>query len=696
MRHVAFRVKQAGAVAVLGWLISSMPCAAAAREAQGPSPGRPAMRLVFAATVVGLRTQIYSIAPSGRLPAQLTFSTAPASDPVPSPDGAHVAFERSDALWVMRPDGSGQRLLARNAIDPAWAPDSRRIAYVRVDAGEQSLGIRAIGLDGRGARPLVGGDVVSPSWSPDGRSLAFARRGSLVVLHDGRQRRILDDPEISEAERTRWSYDGRWLVLSDFSKVDVVRADGRHRRDLAGAFPAWAPHRLRLAYFNGAVDVFDPTNGRNHKIANAAFVNSLAWSPRGDAIAASGGTFSSEDLTSHGDGLLVSTLTGRSRNLVRATDPYALPQAVSWTRAPAKLRFRPPVPVVPRISADELQLRQPVEDLAADGDRVAYRFCGTIGVWQPASRKVVSVQRDHPLCDEADLEFYNLALAGDHAAWGVLQGGNFQTNTLAVETVGDPTSRTEVATGEHITGDLRGEERAGDLLGAGPLLVFSTWTYCDEVVPVTCPGLPSGQGPALASQTLWRVREPSWPGACPGGTSGSPTSGRCQQLRVEHGPLRVLDVDADRIVVSGDNATLVLDANGGQLLSLPVSTQAAQLTGSNLVVLVSGELRDYDATTGTLLRTSPLPAVPSGGFCGVPIFFCGSPRLRLEDAARGLVAYILDGQLHLLRLADGRDVAVHEGTAARFDSAGLAYSYRAPGDWPGRIRFVPFDRLPPR
>jgi hypothetical protein len=165
---------------------------------------------------------------------------------------------------------------------------------------------------------------------------------------------------------------------------------------------------------------------------------------------------------------------------------------------------------------------------------------------------------------------------------------------------------------------------------------------------------------------------------------------------VERGPLRVLDVDAGRIVVGGDNATLVLDANGGQLLSLPISTRAAQLTGSNLVVLVSGELRDYDATTGAPLRSSPVPAGSVGGFCGVPVFFCGSPRVQLEDAARGLVAYILDGQIHLLRLADGRDVVVHEGTAARFDSSGLAYAYPATGDWPGRLRFVAFDRLPLR
>src|SRR5262249_38682300 len=266
---------------------------------------------------------------------------------------------------------------------------------------------------------------------------------------------------------------------------------------------------------------------------------------------------------------------------------------------------------------------------------------------------------------------------------------------LVVETVGDPDARTEIAAGYHTTGDPRGDERAGDILGAGPLLVFSTWAYCDEVAPVTCPGLGYGQGPTLATQALWRVREPPWAGECPRIRSDA-TGGRCERLRVEPGPLRPLDADAGRIVVSGDNATLVLDPDGHQLLSLPLSTQAAQLAGPDLVLLVRGALRDYDVTTGALLHTWPLPDISSGGFCGVPLLLCGSPRLRLEDAANGLVAYVLDGQIHLMRFGDGRDVIPHGGTIARFGTGGLFYTYQASGTWAGRIRFVPFDQLPPR
>jgi hypothetical protein len=60
----------------------------------------------------------------------------------------------------------------------------------------------------------------------------------------------------------------------------------------------------------------------------------------------------------------------------------------------------------------------------------------------------------------------------------------------------------------------------------------------------------------------------------------------------------------------------------------------------------------------------------------------------LEDAAKGLVAYILDGELHLLRLADGADAVVAPASAARFMALGLVYADGA------RIHLVPYAKLP--
>jgi len=688
---------------VLLLVAAVLPCAGSG------APKTQTSRLVFAATVAYVggepQSQIYSLEATGRGAAQLTSGTEAATAPVPSPDGRHIAFGRDRALWVMRPNGSGQRLLTRRGSGPAWAPDSRRIAYVAGD------GIHVIRLGGSGDRLLVRGDAANPAWSPDGRSLAFERDGSLLVLQGGVERTVIARPGVDFAGII-WSADGRWLAFEYGAPavgygLEVVQADGRRARLLPGGSTAsWSPTRPLLAYvhfeaeaFTQSFELLNAVTGRVRRLGDAPrFLNSLAWSPSGAAIAFSGGAYLSEDLTAVSE-LGVITLAGRLRYLDHGLS-FPLPESVAWTTPPGGLRYRAAQPVGPLVAKDELAFREPVDELAVDGDRVAYRSCGTIGVWRPGDARVVSQQVDRPLCGEGFISFYNLALAGDRVAWGVIRGGNQRSSSLVVEAAGDQTSRTVVAGHYQIAGDSRGDERAGFMLGEGPLLAFSTWAYCDEVVPATCPGLPYGHGMKIASQTLWRVREASWSGACPGITPGDSTGGRCQQLRAEPGPLRPVDIDEGRLVASGDNATVILDGDGRQLLSVPVPTQAAQLSGSDLVLLVPGELRDYDAATGALVHVWPLPDVPFGGFCGLPADQCGTPRLRLEDAAHGLVAYVLDGQIHLLRLADGRDVVLHAGTAARFGTDGLFYAYEwrppYPSQWPGRLRFVPFSELPLR
>jgi hypothetical protein len=68
--------------------------------------------------------------------------------------------------------------------------------------------------------------------------------------------------------------------------------------------------------------------------------------------------------------------------------------------------------------------------------------------------------------------------------------------------------------------------------------------------------------------------------------------------------------------------------------------------------------------------------------------------MRLVDAKRGRVAYLLSGKLHLLRLDDGRDRVVATATDAWFGDKGLFYAYTAAGPWPARVRFVRWAALP--
>src|SRR5262245_35552145 len=80
-------------------------------------------------------------------------------------------------LWVMNPDGSGQRRLTGAPHGARWSPDGRQIAF---------SGIEVVNADGTGLRRLTtslpgecdGRDSwdSGPAWSPDGRSIAFTRR----------------------------------------------------------------------------------------------------------------------------------------------------------------------------------------------------------------------------------------------------------------------------------------------------------------------------------------------------------------------------------------------------------------------------------------------------------------------------------------------------------------------------------------
>jgi hypothetical protein len=122
------------------------------------------------------------------------------------------------------------------------------------------------------------------------------------------------------------------------------------------------------------------------------------------------------------------------------------------------------------------------------------------------------------------------------------------------------------------------------------------------------------------------------------------------------------------VVAAGDNETWVLDREGAIITRVPDPLLAAQLSGSDLVVVRRGELRHYSVRAGELQHTWPLPDVTTGRGCAMPnMVRCRpSPRLLLQDLARRLVTYVLDGHVHLLRLADGTDAVVARGTLARY------------------------------
>ena len=363
---------------------------------------------------------------------------------------------------------------------------------------------------------------------------------------------------------------------------------------------------------------------------------------------------------------------------------------VSAGAAPASRNAGPLVKVTPR----QLFFSEPVDALAADNGRAAFATCRQlIGVWKPGSTRIT---RLGPLnawtCPPPSgvQTVLTLAIGRDRIAWAVDEGGIQVNNYLFLATLAHPHTLTLVA---QVDSCCRGEpdqEKMGDVFGDRNFIVFSTRLACGDFGAPACPAGTTPQ--TLFSQTIWRVRRPPFSATC------VDQPGLCQQLVSVAGAVDPLSVDTGHVVAREANGTLIVwDFNGAFVQSFSAGiakNPAAELMGNNrLVMLVPGHILLFNIVTGLQIHDYAVPAVSIGGNCGIPP--CPAATLRLVDAARGLVAYILSGTLRLLRLRDGKDVPAARATAtdARFGDTGLFYSFKTAGPWPGHVRFVPWRQL---
>ena len=654
-----------------------------------------ATRLIYASDWTG-PTELFAALPTGGIPlGQLTSGyqtpcrpehfACGFADPLPSPDGRWILYRNAlltaeipaqpPSLWLTRAGGSGTRLIAAAAqlSDPvgavAWAPGSRRFAYVT------GAGIWVARRDGTGAHTVAALVPRSLTWSPDGHALAALDGKRLIVLH-GTKAHLLAKVAGTKVD---WSPNGRWLAVSGddpTAPITLVSTQNRKRRRTigAGTGATWSPAGRYLASSTpSGLLLSDVRSGRTRLLTKQTSYTApysakplgFAWAPNGRSLAYVT-TRAANDYISQGD-LSVVTLSGHVRTVVAATSPYGgRIVSVAWTRAAPATSY-----TKPRVAPTGLIADGPVLHLATEGSSIAFSTtCNRVSVWRPSTNFVFTTAQAPlvgvgPYCDWGDRDdLYTLALAGDRLVYGFNLGGLSSFWSLRELTISQPQSGVEL---DGAYGPLGGPwtHALGIAVGSGDLIVYSTWDEANVL-----PALPF----LVEGQAIVRAE----PGGCP-----------CPTLASSPGPLVPYDVADGRIVASGDRETLVLDRNGNVLLSLPVSALDAQFDGSELVVMVRGELRVYDLASGRLLSTSVLPDVDSGSECGSP-HYCDRtpPRLLLEDARDGLVTYVLDGQVHVRRLVDGRDAVVAAASLARFFDGGLVYAYGA------RVSVVPFDELP--
>jgi WD40-like Beta Propeller Repeat len=707
----------AAAVLAIG-ILGLVPAAAGA----GTRPKLPAVgapRILYSSDWSGT-TEIYAVDPSGRKPvAQLTFGrpfdcgdampslSCGFTQPQPSPDGRQLLFRgvirvpRADnfasSLWLAGPDGSAPRLLASVGVQgAAWSPDSRRIAYLN---GVGLGNLHIVGRDGTHdqvlAMPLPF-DAGDPAWSPDGRWLvvsgfktAVKRNGSLRIV-------------VALGNQFSWSADSRRYAYVDQSgNVAEATTTGNQKVIAPGGAPVWSPDGKLLAYEDkDGIEIFSSQTDRIRRLTAGGQFEAvrrgdrplgLAWASDGRSLAYIEGHFSNGYPADVGNGdLRIVTLAGRTRTMVAVDRTWGGRMfALAWATTKSVVHYRPaPSAPTARVTTDGLLADGPIEFLAADGGRVAYSTgCDTIWVWTPATATTALARKGNynsgspepkgpPNCHwGADFFVSGLALSADRIAWAEACCNNSKAWAVRGQTL-EPSPRTFTlgagSGGSDIAGPAYGNGSHYDSpTGSGSLLVFSSWQ--------SAPSSTSGQY-VVVRQSIVRAG----PAGCP-----------CPTLRTDPGPLILDDMDADHILAHGNNEIVVLDSDGNQLGSVPVKPAAAALSGGDLIVVVQGELHDYDWPSGTLSHSWSLSNAPTGPDCPFGINF-GCPGfdhelpLRLQDAARGLVAYVLDDQVHLLRLSDGKEATIGRGTHARFMDAGLVYAAGS------RLHLVPYDQLPLR
>ena len=242
---------------------------------RAPAPSQPA---AIAPTPIATHAATATPSRSAAVPP----SFAPAIDALREPGRVvfqHLALGSFTRLETLQDDLSGRELatgVPGNQGRAAWRPDGARLAFAAADPSQPTApeSIWEVDANGGSAKRLSTDCIrpacvaeLDPAYSPDGRAIAFVRLGgepetSVVAIRDlatGRAR-VLESTRTSTATTTvarpAWSPDGSRLAFgastwtrdgfAEGSIVSIIDADGGGLRqltatDLEAGDPAWSP-----------------------------------------------------------------------------------------------------------------------------------------------------------------------------------------------------------------------------------------------------------------------------------------------------------------------------------------------------------------------------------------------------------------------------------------------------------------------
>lgn len=209
----------------------------------------------------GAAGDVHIMAGTGGRARRVTRNPLDEGHPSWSPDGTQIAFTRrtgASSRIVVRDLLAGrERVIRRGAGSPAWSPDGTLIAGVTV-LPRTFWRVFVMRPDGSGFRLIdrASDAFGSPSWSPDGRRVVFLDEldggcdshqpgpslqsrttpppcvGVVIVTRAGKKVAAYYDRDYDYGPAVEWSPDGRKLVIGD----GLVLRNGARRKDPGAAF----------------------------------------------------------------------------------------------------------------------------------------------------------------------------------------------------------------------------------------------------------------------------------------------------------------------------------------------------------------------------------------------------------------------------------------------------------------------------
>ncbi len=208
-----------------------------------------------------------------------------------SPDGKNVAWVQSTAATMVKQTytrgtsedspaamvnlgANGERIDA----NPAWAPDSRALAFFSNAGEKEQKQLWTVNADGSGAKKLtqLSGYAARPSWSHDGKQIAFlyieGAGGGGPLLAAPTTTGVIDKAirQVSPADLHiydfDWSPDDKMFVttaapgpgdnnwwIAQIYKIDIAKgkATSISKPSLQAAVPRWSPDGKSVAFIEG-------------------------------------------------------------------------------------------------------------------------------------------------------------------------------------------------------------------------------------------------------------------------------------------------------------------------------------------------------------------------------------------------------------------------------------------------------------